>query len=685
MTTFSTEGFQTAIIDSFDDIFNAIKAYFFGASADEQKQQATTKVGELSTRKENLQSREQEISRQIDIIPSGATEQIQQLEAEREAIRTQSNNLASEIGNLETQLAGSFEDIPGVASDAMASIIPAILGGIGNTLSTGISDLFSGNITTSAMVTAIAGLWAAPKVINAIGGITDLFRGSDRGRGRDRGADIDSDSDRNRRKGRLKLPGGIKGAGALGALFGAIELGSVLTDDTLTKDEKIEQGAGAAGGMAGGMAGAAAGAALGSVVPIVGTAIGGLIGGSLGYFGGDVLGSAVGESITGGSEEISEEQINDQASQLKSLQSLANIDLDQTAIEKNLNALRLYAEGMNQIPSIQSAGVFETLKANIVSFVGGDDNPFAPLVAFSNLTLGTKSVDNLISVRLFAEAMNLLPEVQQPGVFETLKASIVSFVGGDNDAFAPLVAFSNLTLGTKSVDNLISVRLFAEAMNLLPEVDAEKAGGFFESIRSLFGGNTVMPWDQVREFGEVDINVESVTANAAAMKAFGNALSGFSNFETSELDLPDRFTNNLVEISNITGTGLQNIATGLESIVGVTGVRDQLDAINEGLDPAGIRTYTDAIDQLVEKLNELNEVLAESNDTLFKDNQSAADVLGNIKVSTQGSSEGISQLNTMLSQMLTVLTQSKEIENKIERNTASLSSDTLSGRVSRMR
>lgn len=668
-----TDGLWDAIKDAFSDVFDEIKRFVVGESAGENRERLTSRQTDLTGQSAAIADK---LNALTDAAAAGLnTEEIEKVNRQRERLLRDQERVNSRISELETEIASGMEN--GFKET------PSIVGNL-------ITSAFESNPLITTIAGSIAALWTTSAIVNAVSGIKNLI-GSTRGRGgpdidvdRPRDRDTDRDNDRNGRR-RMRLPGGIKGAGILGALFGAVELGSVLTDNTLTRDEKIEQGSGAAGGMAGGMAGAAAGAAIGSAVPIVGTIIGGLIGGALGYAGGDMLGTAIGGSITDGDEEISKEQINNQISQLEALQGLSAIDLDQTAIEENLNALRLYAEGMNQIPSIQSAGVFETLRANIVLFLGGDNNPFAPLVAFSNLSLGTNTVTNLEAVRSFAEAMNLIPEMQQPGIFETLKAGIVSFLGGDNDPFAPLVAFSNLTIGGNVAANAESVRLFATAMNQMPEIDAERAGGFFASIRSIFGGETVMPWDQVREFGEVDINVEAVTANAAAMRAFGNALSGFSNFEVSELDIPNRFTNNLATISNINGTGLDTIASGLERLVGITGVRDQLNTINEGLDTAGINTYADAIEELVEKLNDLNDVLSESNDSLFRDNMSAAEVLGNINVSTQGSSDGISQLNTLLSQMLTVLTQSKEIEHKIERNTASLSSDTLTGRVSRIR
>ena len=952
--TVKTDGLWNAIKDAFSDVITSMKTYLFGASADEQKQQATTKVGELSTRRENLQSREQEISRQIDATVPGSTgfstKRIQQLEAEREAIRTQSNNLASEIGNLENQLEGTFENIPGVINGALAGIIPSILGGIGNTLSTGIKDLFSGNITTSAMVTAIAGLWAAPKVINAIGGISNLF-------GSNQGADLDRSSDRRGPTRGSRTAGGRLGSnigGALGGFTGGIIEGVgnglaavgakaplVVAGAAAVGAAIVAIGAGLAGAtwlmgaalptfaegmksfedidgaalrdaalgmtaIAVAMAAFGVGSAVSGLGNLIGTITNGLaslfpdgedpmeqlqrfakydidavkvennaramvaFSGALAASGGAQAASGIGNLVGGITSYLG--GLFGPEDPLDKLVRFSKYDINADKVIANSNALTAFSKAMTFSAGSQAASGIGDLIDGLLGGLGrlfGAEDPLDKLVRFSNYNINTEKVkQNAEALAAFSNALQNFPEldservgglfgaigfifsgsitmpwdrvnefgeanIKVDGVIANAKAisafsnAFANFpeldidserVGGlfgaigrifsgklvmpwdrvnefgeanikvdgvianakaisaFSNAFANfpeldservgglfgaigrifsgklvmpwdrvnefgnakinadgvtanakvVSAFSNAFANFPEIDservgglfasirsifsgeivmpwdrvnefgnakingvgvatNAVAIKAFASAFQNFPEINGERVGGFFSWIAEQFAGSIIMPWDKVREFGEVDINVDGVIANASAMRAFGNALSGFSNFKTSELDLPDIFTNNLVQISNITGNGLQNIASGLESIVGVTGVRDQLDAINEGLDPAGIRTYTDAIDQLVERLNELNEVLSESNDTLFKDNQSAADVLGNIKVSTQGSSEGISQLNTMLSQMLTVLTQSKEIENKIERNTASLSSDTLSGRVSRMR
>ena len=103
-----------------------------------------------------------------------------------------------------------------------------------------------------------------------------------------------------------------KGSGALGWIakkapiittaLAALDVGSVLMDNTKTKAEKVEgvgasigTSVGAAGGAYGGtIAGAATGAMIGSIVPIIGTAIGGVVGGAIGGLGGGYIGGELG-------------------------------------------------------------------------------------------------------------------------------------------------------------------------------------------------------------------------------------------------------------------------------------------------------------------------------------------------------------------------------------------------------
>ncbi len=100
--------------------------------------------------------------------------------------------------------------------------------------------------------------------------------------------------------------GFMRGAGRLaGRAGGAMAVGGavldgamILSDDSLSREEKIAGLSEAGGAAAGGMAGAALGAAIGTAIfPGVGTAIGGLLGGWLGSEGGQRLGAALSDNI----------------------------------------------------------------------------------------------------------------------------------------------------------------------------------------------------------------------------------------------------------------------------------------------------------------------------------------------------------------------------------------------------
>ena len=129
--------------------------------------------------------------------------------------------------------------------------------------------------------------------------------------------------------GGLKTAGKFVGKGAvpLTVALGAMEAGSILMDDEMTGDQKVNAGAKLAGGTTGAMAGAATGAALMSpLAPFtfgLSSVAGGLIGGALGYMGGETLGGmgaeAVGFSETATDEELQKEK------KLKSDKRLAEI------------------------------------------------------------------------------------------------------------------------------------------------------------------------------------------------------------------------------------------------------------------------------------------------------------------------------------------------------------------------
>ena len=151
-------------------------------------------------------------------------------------------------------------------------------------------------------------------------------------------------------------------------------------------------------------------------------------------------------------------------------------------------------------------------------------------------------------------------------------------------------------------------------------------GAIGNAIASFFGADS--PLDQVKEFGETELNTAQIEANANAIKTMAGGLSGFS-----EVDL----------------------------------------------DKTPIMEYTTAIKALCDELDRLNKVLAEDNEGMFGGGTgvAAADALSQINVSTRGSAEGTSQLNTTMQAMLETLTAIKETNVKVERNTKAITSGNI--------
>ena len=114
-------------------------------------------------------------------------------------------------------------------------------------------------------------------------------------------------------------------------------------------------------------------------------------------------------------------------------------------------------------------------------------------------------------------------------MFTTLKDGIIGLLGGEVDPFAPMMKFGDLKLNSAGITtNAGAVSSFADAMSNMPEIDVTRTGGVFGAIAGWFAGDQVMPWDSVKAFGDANINAQGVSANAAAINAMSTSLNSFS-------------------------------------------------------------------------------------------------------------------------------------------------------------
>jgi hypothetical protein len=155
-------------------------------------------------------------------------------------------------------------------------------------------------------------------------------------------------------------------------------------------------------------------------------------------------------------------------------------------------------------------------------------------------------------------------------------------------------------------------------------------GAIGGAISGLFGSDS--PMDQLIAFGEAGINTQGVERNAEAMVNMATALKGFS------------------------------------------GIND--------LDTSNISSYNDAIKELVETLEALNDVLSETNGRgRGRSAMNASDLLERIGGSTAGSSAALSTLNSTMEQVLSVLRESRDFEAQTLTATKSLNGNLIQGGI----
>ena len=302
------------------------------------------------------------------------------------------------------------------------------------------------------------------------------------------------------------------------------------------------------------------------------------------------------------------------------IRQFGELTLNTTSIISNADAVKAYAEAIKDFPETPSPTLLSSFRTGVASLFGAEADPFAPIKRFGELTLNTSGITaNAAAVAAYASAIKDFPESPATSVLNSLRTGIASLLGGETDPFAPMKRFGDLTFNTTGITaNAGAVKAFADAMANMPQVDATRSGGVLGAITNWFAGDEEMPWDAVAKFGDAKINAEGVTANAAAINAMSSSLNNFAL---------------------------------------------------EKLDSQGIISYTNAIEDLVSQLKSLNEELKKDNDGLFTDKASAGELLNNISLSTNAGTQNTGEVAMLLQQLVELTLQQLELDEKIEKNT----------------
>ena len=222
------------------------------------------------------------------------------------------------------------------------------------------------------------------------------------------------------------------------------------------------------------------------------------------------------------------------------MKAFGEVVLNVEQIKTNASAMVAYSTAMENMPAAPAAGVMAAAKTAIVDLLGGDTDPFAPLKKFGELVLNKEQIiSNSAAVIAYNNAIKDMPAAPAASVLTAAKDAIIGLLGGKTDPFAPLKEFGDLKLDAAQIAiNAEAVSAFGIAMENMPEVKGERAGGLLGAIGNFFGGEKKMPWDQVKAFAEADMgDAAKLKQNAESLTAFGVSLAGLSDIPT---DIEDR-------------------------------------------------------------------------------------------------------------------------------------------------
>jgi len=331
-----------------------------------------------------------------------------------------------------------------------------------------------------------------------------------------------------------------------------------------------------------------------------------------------------------------------------------------------------------------------TVADGIASLFGGED-PMEKLQRFASYNIDADRVENNARAMVaFSAAM----AAQGGGAAASglgnlvggIADGITSFFGGETDfPYDRITEFASYDIDAAAVEaNANALVAFNNALMTASAGTAVSGigtmvGAITSFIGGLFGGDS--PIEQVQSFGAMNINAEGVRTNAEAMVAMSNALSSLSGEGISGIEIPRELVDRFEQIALIDGTGFSTTATGLQALADVTGLSTMVTTLNS-LDATQLSSYNTAMESLVETLEELNTVLAETNDGgLFGGGTgvAAADVLGQIGGSTAGSNQQLAQLNNTMMQVLEVLREQYDVQEETARGTRRLQGNLIAG------
>jgi hypothetical protein len=253
------------------------------------------------------------------------------------------------------------------------------------------------------------------------------------------------------------------------------------------------------------------------------------------------------------------------------LEEFSKLNIDASKVEANANAVVAYSKAMASLGASSAAGSLGNLVSNVadglVKFFGGEVRiPWTKMLEFQAVNLDPNRMQqNSLAVKAFSEAMSNIPTVNSERTGGLISAVASFFLGSQQVPWAQAIAFGQLTLPVDKIKtNAEAMAAFGDAISKVPQINATRSGGLLEGLRSFFSGSQQMPWDSMRQFGELRIDAPRIKANADALAAFGNALDAFKGGGqgTANISVPPDSVASLGRLATIgSNGGLQQTAS----------------------------------------------------------------------------------------------------------------------------
>ena len=194
------------------------------------------------------------------------------------------------------------------------------------------------------------------------------------------------------------------------------------------------------------------------------------------------------------------------------------------------------------------------------------------------------------------------------------------------------------------------------------------------SIKDLFRGII----DKVKGFFTFDFEMPNFKQYLPKwLGGEGKSFFGAEGDETASVETPEAPDPVSLDPTQAqTGlAALQQTQSVVQSFASIPELQNNLETLKKGLDINGVRTYTSAMESLVEVLGKLNDELAKDNKFGVGTGTNAGDVVA--KMDSIGGSGNSDQLNATMGSVLAVLSEIRDIEAGVQRNTKNMANGNI--------